>query len=160
MHERAVLVGPAVVILRRRYIGLNGNQVGRGRDGREHLRRAHVRAAEHADFAVGVGQAGGPLDGIVAILAFVAERIEFALRIEASASVLNDDDIAVGGHCRRRTSAARPIVRRALEQHGKLALRLGLVNVGGKFDAVPHGHGDTRVNGHPVGLAEAAQGEN
>ena len=45
------------------------------------------------------------------------------------------------------------------EEHGKLALRLGLVDIGDQVDAVPHGDGDAVVNGHPVGLAASAKRE-
>ena len=85
----------------------------------QHLRRADVRAAEHADLAVRIGKRRRPFDGVVAVLRLVLERIELSLRVEPSTHVLLDDDIA-----RRREIASLLPCRRA-DSYGVRSRRVG-----------------------------------
>ena len=118
------------------------------RDGGEHLSGADVRSADHADFAVRIRERGGPLDGVVTVIAFVLEGIPFAFGSEAAADVLNDDDVAKrrGPHAELGFAGAF-VVRRALEEDRELTVGFGAVDVGAESDAVARFHGDVVFDG-------------
>src|SRR5215475_3019366 len=92
--ERASLIGPAFVIIARSDDRADSGEMRWIRDRGEHLRGADVGAAEHADFSVGVGKRGGPLDRIVSVVGFVDEGVELAFGAVAAARVFGDDDAA------------------------------------------------------------------
>ena len=60
------------------------------RDRRQHLRRAHVRTAEHSHFAVRIGKRRGPFHGVVSVVRLIHERVELSVRSISAADVLND----------------------------------------------------------------------
>ena len=111
-------------------------------DGGEILRRAHVGAAEHADFAVRIGQCRGPLDGVVAVVSFIFEGIPFAFGGVSAADVLSDDDVAAGGGFQAKIHFAGFVIGRAHQQHGKFSFDFGAVNIGAQGDPVAHFGGD------------------
>src|SRR4029077_14374867 len=90
-------------------------------DGGEHLRRADVGPANHADFAVGIRQGGDPLDGVVPVLDFVPEGIPLAFGGVATANVLHTDNVAVSGEliAGRDSPAGALVVGSAHEDNGE-----------------------------------------
>src|SRR5207253_10557227 len=90
----AALVGPILVVIASRHVGCDPRQVGRLGNGGEHLRRPHIRAPHHADFAIGIRERGSPFDGIEAVGLLALEGIPFPSRGVPAAYVLDDDDIA------------------------------------------------------------------
>ena len=137
MHKRAALVGPSIVVLGRGDIRENGHQVRRLRHRREHLSRAHVRAAEHAHLAVGVVKRSSPFDRVVSVLTLVTEGIELAAGIKTATGVLQHDDIAARSQEGAGRSVA-PVVRCALEQDRKLAGSRGAIDICHQCDPVAH----------------------
>src|SRR5258708_2890806 len=155
--ERAALVGPAIVVIRRRHNSKASRQMRRRGDGGQHLRGAHVRSAEHADFAIRIRQRRGPFDGVVAVLAMMLERNPSARGGKTAAHILHDDDVAErSGSCTE--IAAGLVVGRAREQHGKLAIGLGPVNIGTERDTVARFHGDAALDGHFIGTGGNGSG--
>src|SRR5438552_2883708 len=73
--------------------GKNRHQVRRRFDSRLPLNVAEVRAALHSHFAVRPRLPGRPLDGIVAVVLFLAERIPLALGLVPPAHILVDENI-------------------------------------------------------------------
>ena len=86
---------------------------------------------------------GHPLDGVVAVRAFVAERYPVAGRVVAAANVLQHDDVTVVGEIARVGDVDRMlvVVRRPCE-HRRVGTGVGTagrkVDVGAEFDAVAH----------------------
>src|SRR6185295_7061035 len=118
----------------------------RGRESREHLGRADVRSAEHADFAVRVGKRRRPFDRIVAIEALVFEWIEITIRCVAPARVLDDHHISASRRAISEIRRAGLVVRRALEQYWKFSVGFGAIDVGAQRDAVARLHYDAALN--------------
>ena len=150
-----MLIRPALVVFGGGDVGEDRDQVGRVRRGGQHLRRADVGAAPHADPSVGVRERGRPLDGVEAVVGFVPERIELAFGVEPAAHVLPDHHVAGGGERTRLADAALPVVRRALEQRGEAAFRVGPVHVGHEGDAVAGLHLDADLDLEAVRLGGA-----
>ena len=155
LHQRAVLVRPALVVLGGGDVGEDRDQVrGMGRRG-QHLRGAHVRPAPHADLSVGVRQRGRPLHGVVSVLRLVPERIELALGVEAAPHVLPDHHVTGGGQAAGLPDAPFPVVGRSLEQRGVAAVGLGAIDVGHEGDAVARLHLYADLDLQAVGLGGA-----
>ena len=95
--ECSALVSPVLVIVTGSYNRADTRQMGRMADGGQHLRRTYVGTAEHTDLAVGVGQRGGPLDGVVAIFGLMLEGVPLALGSIATAHILRHDHEAALG---------------------------------------------------------------
>src|SRR4029077_19154396 len=116
--DRATLIGPAVVIVAGGHYRANSGEVRRMSDGREHLRRTDVRAAEHADLAVRIRLRGDPLDRVVAVVRFVDERIPIAVGGVAAAYILQKNHISTRSRALREVHGVapnRPAIRRALQ---------------------------------------------
>ena len=77
----------------KRHGGDHGFQMRRIFDGGEPLDRAGIGEAKGADVAVGPGLLRGPLDGVVAVAAFVLIGREIAVGSVAAADVLDDDGV-------------------------------------------------------------------
>jgi hypothetical protein len=108
------------------------------RDGREHLRRADVRAAEHPDLAIRVRQRARPLHRVVPVVGLVLERVPLALGRVAPAHVLDDDHVAARGGAKSELAVAVLVVGRPLQQHRVLPVVFRAVDVGVERDAVTH----------------------
>ena len=106
--EGATLVSPVFVIVAGSHDRANTGQMRRMRNRRQHLGRAHIRSAPHADFAVRIRQRRRPFHGVVTIVRFVLERVPLSVRGVAAADVLNDDDVS-----RRRSLEGRKPLRRS-----------------------------------------------
>ena len=122
-------------------VGKDGDQARRVRHRGAPLHVSQVGASLHADFAVGPGLLGGPFDGVVAVLDVVAERLPLALRLMASASVLEDVGITAPGEVDGAAVGARVAlgaVGRARNKHGVLAFADRTKDVRVEDDAVPH----------------------
>ena len=76
--ERAVLIGPAVVVIRRGVGWHDRGQVRGSGLGGQPLGRANIGRAIHADLARRSGQFRGPLDAVIAIVAIMAKLREGA----------------------------------------------------------------------------------
>lgn len=76
--ERTSLVGPALVVVRRRHAGRDTLERRRHRLGRQPLRRADIRPAEHPHVAIAPRLRSGPLDGVIPVIDLVDERVELA----------------------------------------------------------------------------------
>ena len=116
-------------------------------NGREHLRRAHIRAAEHAHLAVGVRQRCGPLYSVVAIFGLVLEGVPLAFAGVAAAHILHYHHEAALHCLLRKVRRVVLVVGRALQQHGKRPIARGPVNIGIERDAVACLHRDVAL-GH------------
>ena len=125
-------------------------------DGGEHLRGTDIGSAEHADFAVGMGQRGRPLDGVVAVVDFVLEGVPLAFGGVAAAHILDDDEVTT-----RRGGEAEGggvlVVGRALRRTG-YCHRRGVVDVGIQSDTVAGLHGDAVFYGDAGVLARRQRG--
>ena len=132
--------------------------MGRVADGGEHLRGSDVGSAEHADFAVGVGKRGGPLDGVVAVVGLVLEGIPLALGGVAAADVLHDDEVSAGGGGAAEFGGVVLVIGRALEEDGIFAIAGGMVDVGVEGDAVAGLHGDAVFYGDVGAVCARAMG--
>jgi hypothetical protein len=140
--ECAALVGPVFVVVGGGDDGADAGEVGRVADGGEHLGCADVGAGEHADFAVGVRQSGGPFDGVVAVVGLVLEGVPFAFRVVAAADVLRDDDETVGDAFGAEGGEVVLVVGGAHEQDIEGTVAGGAIDVGVEGDAVAGLHGD------------------
>ena len=135
-------------------------------DGREHLRRAHVGPGKHAHLAVGVGQRGDPLHGVVAVVGLVFEGIPLTLGGVAAAHILHNHQVATRGSLAGEVGGAVLVVGCALEQRWVFALAGWAVDVGTQGDAVAGLHGDAlldhdldrRRGGHGSSLAQGGDG--
>ena len=103
--------------------GADAGEVRRVADGCEHLRSSHVGPAEHADFAVGIRQGGGPFDGVVAVVGLVFEGIPLALGGVAAAHILHDDQVAARGSCAAKVGCVVLVIGRALQQDWDICRR-------------------------------------
>jgi hypothetical protein len=150
-RKGAAVVRPALVVLRRRHAGADRDEARRPGRRREQLRRARVGEPVHRDPAVGAWEARRPLHGVVAVLRFVNERVPLALRAEAAAAVLDDDDPALSRPPgRMRVAGAglrrRLVVRLAHEQHGVRVFPGWPVDIGVERHTVPHPAGDVPLD--------------
>lgn len=121
--------------------GKDGFEMGVVEFGEAPLDDAEVGTAEHADFAVGPGLGSDPVECVVAVAAFLVERIESALGVVAAANVLDEEGIAVfdeGAVIREEVLTLA--VGRADEERGVGAGRGRAKDVGGETDAVAHGN--------------------
>ena len=161
--ERAAAVGPLAVVVARRLAHELGDQVGRTGRRQPVLGDARVRAADRADLAVAPRLGGHPLDRVVAVAvrapAVVAEGVEVALRLEASAHVLDHDRVAVVAVDLRRPEAdlgrALLVVRGALEQGREGPAAVGQVDVRVQDRPIPHR--DRNVALEPQGPTSSAR---
>ena len=92
--ERAVGVGPALVVVGRGHVGEDGLQVRRRFDGALYGSPTERARAVEADVAGRPGLGGGPLDRVVAVAGFVAVGAPGAFRAGAAARLLDDDGVA------------------------------------------------------------------
>src|SRR5438105_1532585 len=117
------------------------------------LGKAEVRQSVHAHLTIGVGQPGGPGDGVDAVLGLRFERAEFTLGGQATARVLDNDDVAVArslygikrGACTRQVLA----IRQTGQQYGPAPLRWP-IDVGPQAAAVAHGSRYVEVDDNAV----------
>ena len=115
------------------------------------LDRAGIGETEAADGTGGPRLAGGPLDGVVPVLALVTIGLELAGRAVTSSNVLQHHGIAAGDGgpdqfgCRTGASA----VRGAVHQHRKPSVLRRAPEIGSEDDAVPHGHRNAGVHLDP-----------
>ena len=124
----------------------------------EHLRRADVRAAEHAHPPVCMWQGRRPLDRVVPVVRLVPEGVPLALGGVATADILNDDDVSPGGCFQPESVISVLVVRRALQEHGKAAVRSGPVDVSPQRHAVAHLHGHVGLEDNGVRLGGGPDG--
>ena len=114
--QRAVVIEPAVVEIACGHAGRDADEAFGLFGGGEQLRQALIGEAVHADAAVALGAGAEPGDGLGSVLALVAEGIELAFGVAASANILDDDVVSVAREpdwdARRRRSR-RCRVRRA-----------------------------------------------
>src|SRR5206468_3773852 len=124
--------------------GEDGDETGGSRLGGPPLVLPEIAAALHRDLARGPRLLGRPLDGIHAVLLVVEEGLPAALRLVASADVLEDVDVAalrevdggvVGGW------EALGAVGSPRHEDGVLALSDRTVDVGEERHAVAHADG-------------------
>src|ERR1039457_4181071 len=115
-------------------------------DGRQHLGGTHVGAAEHADFAVGMGKGSRPLDGVVTVVNLVFERIPLAFGGVATAHILNDDDEAAQGATTAEVGGIVFVVGGAGEEDGIGSGGGWLIDVRMEGDAIAGLHGDVALN--------------
>src|SRR5213078_3134145 len=101
---------PAIVVIRSGYYRKHAGQMRRLGDRGEHLRGAHVRCAEHADFAVRVRECRGPFYSVVAVAALIVEWVPVTVGGVAPAHILNDDYIAEPGRSHAELGFAIPFV--------------------------------------------------
>ncbi len=143
LFERAALVCPVLVIIRRRYRRTDRRQVWRLCQRGQHLRRAYVRPAEHSHFSVCVRQRARPLDRVVPVFSFMLERIPFTFRLVPPAHVLHDYDISACccNVCKRGDPRLRFVVGRPRQQYRQLFVRLRPVDIRPQRHAIPHFHG-------------------
>ena len=126
--------------------GADAGQMGRMGDGREQLRGSHIGAAEHADLAVGVGQGGGPLHGVVAVFDLMLEGIPFAFGGIAAAHILRHyHEAAQCAHATKGGGVAL-VVGCAGEQHREASVACGAIDVGEEGDAVAGLHGNVALD--------------
>jgi len=111
-------------------------------DGSEHLRCADVGTGEHADFAVGMRQSGGPFDCVVAVVGLVLEGVPLALGLIAAADILRDDHEAVFDGFWAEGGEVVFVIRGAHEQDVEGAFASGAIDVGEEGDAVAGLHGN------------------
>ena len=125
----------------------HGGQVRRVEAGQGRLGVGGVGEAKGGDLAVAPGLFSQPLDGVVAVPAFVHVLGEAAFGIVTATAVLDDGDVAVvgeeGGFF--EAGSGRLVVGGALEQHRQrlgygFAVGQGPVYVGGQVDSVAGGH--------------------
>src|SRR4030095_4688976 len=81
----------------------------------------------------------------VAVVRLVRERVPLAFRPIAAAHVLDDDDVAARGGFQAEALPAVLVVRRALEEHGKLPLSFRTVYIRTQRDAIAHRHLDAEL---------------
>ena len=139
--QRAALVGPALVVVRRGDARRDAGQGRRVGDGAQPLRRAHVGPAEHPHLARAPRLLGAPGHRVVAVVGLVQERVELALGGIAAPRVLDHHRVAVRHgpqHVQAAAHALELVVGRALQQHGKRFVPFGTVHVGIQGDAVSH----------------------
>ena len=108
--ERAALVAPALVVIGGGDVRDDRLQAGRAGEGRLPLGQADVRAAEHADPAVGPGLLADPLAGVVAVVLLIGEGVEAALGLPPAADVLADEDVALAGGAESEAGGGRLVV--------------------------------------------------
>src|SRR5205807_5642809 len=89
--------GPPVVVVGGCDSGGNGGAMRRARRGRLPLGSTDVGVAIHPHLPERPGLGGGPLDGVVAIVAVVPEGVELALGCITSTRVLDHHRIATLG---------------------------------------------------------------
>ena len=140
--QRASLVGPAVVVIRRCMCRCDRGERRRGFGGRQPLGGADIGEAVHANLAIRSGEISRPFDCVVAVLRLVPERVELAFRGVLTTYVLDDDDIAVGrvilgGRVDVGLSCCL-VVGQPLQQHGVGPVLLRPVDVCHKDRAVAH----------------------
>ena len=161
-RPRASFITPAVVVVGRGHRRHDRNQGRRLQRRRHPLRGPDIGEAVHADLAVGTGQLGRPLDGVVAVLGFVAEGIERALGGVLAAYVLDHDDVAVRGvELRWRIDVGLGrvlVVGQAHEDDGIAAGELGAIDVGVERDPVAHLGGDVQLFLRLAGTVGRARG--
>ena len=129
--------------------------MGRPRGGEKILRGAEIGLPHGADLAVGVGEAGCPLDGVVAVLRLPHERIVLVpVGGEATARVLHDHDVPVLDEDVdvARAPAEILVVGEPREQHGEAARPVRAIDVGAECHAVARRHGHVLVHQHAGSL--------
>src|SRR5580704_2959059 len=120
--------------------------------GGAHLRVSDVAATEHADFPVGVRKRGGPLDGVVAVVGLVDERVELSFGAVTAARVFHDDDVAALSAANADAGFVAAVVGSADEEDGEFAVGLRAIDVGFEDDAVAHGDFDVAIEDDLVGV--------
>ena len=123
----------------------------------QHLRGADIRSTPHSDLAVRIGQGCGPLNRIVAVIRFMFEGVPLAVGGVTATHILNDDDVSSGRRLEAKSHSSALVVRRALQQHGKLPCHDRPVNVGAKNDAIAHRDGHTAFRRDFVGFGGLQQ---
>ena len=143
--ERAALVRPPLVVVRRAVVRGDGHEVRRLLDRRLPLRQSDVGAADHADLAVRPRLRRRPLHRVVAVRRLLPHGVELALRAVAPARVLVEGrvaslcEVAPGARIAVAAGAGRPpVVRRPLQDHGKRPVTRRQVHLGREPDPVPH----------------------
>ena len=109
-------------------------------DGGEHLRRAYIRATEHAHLAIGVRQSGRPLDGVVTVFALMLEGVPLALGGKSPTHILRHNHIAACDGLAGKDGDRVLAIRRPLQEHGKGAFPGRTVDVRAQRHSVARLH--------------------
>ncbi len=142
LFECATLIGPVLVVVRRGDDRADAGEMRWMADCGEHLRRAHVRSAEHADFAIGVRQSCRPLHRVVAVVDLVLEGVPLTLGGIAATDVLHDDHEASGDSMAREVGGIVLVIGRALQKDREGSFAGGTIDVGLERDTVAGLHRD------------------
>src|SRR5216684_328553 len=125
----------------------NTRRVGGGRTS-----RAHTRV--HADTAISFGTSVQPGNGLGAVASLVAEGIELAARVAASAHILNDDIVAVASEPDRMSvdHGGRNVASVGLaHQYGRVGAWTGwVVVIRNQFHSIRHTTADAAFEAHAV----------
>ena len=140
LHGPALGVEPVQIIVPPGDHRKNGLQMGIAERGRLPLHNAAVGSADHPDLAVRPGLPGDPVQRIVAVRGFLAQRIEDAFRFVAPSHVLRHHGVAA---LHERLVVGRDVgaftVGSALQDSRKTAALGGEEDVGGEPHAIAHG---------------------
>jgi hypothetical protein len=107
---------------------------------------ASICAAEHAHLAVGVGQSGGPLHRVVAIVGLVLEGVPLALGGVPTAHILHHHHVAARNRLPGKVRGAILVIGRSLQKHGEVSLAGRPVDVGPERYAVARLHSDIALH--------------
>ena len=141
LHGAALGVEAVAVIVPTGDHGENRFQMGISHGGGLPLDDAAIGAADHADLAVAPGLPGDPIDGVVAVVLLLPERIEHAFGFVTPADVLGHHGVAaVHEGLIERCDIGALAVRGALKDGGKMLAAGREKDIGGKADAVAHGN--------------------
>ena len=147
--ERAPGVSPVVVEVRVADPRHHGLEVLAAQRSCLPLHHRDVRAARGPDVAVAPRLRADPLLGVVPVFGFVAERVPLARRVPAASHVLADGSIPARGkvHAVLHHGLTVVAVRSPNQDRGRRPVYVGQVDVGGKFDPIPHR--DVHAEHHP-----------
>ena len=127
------------IIVRSRHHGKNRFEMRIVQQRHAPLRDPKIGAADHADLSVGPGLRGDPIQGVVAVRAFLIQSIEHAGRAIAPAHILHDHGVAM---IDERLVAGRKVGTFAVgspdQNCGKAAAALRVEDVGIQAHIVAH----------------------
>ncbi len=154
--EGAARVDPVVIEIREADARRHGGEMPVAERRRQPLREREVGRPARADLPGGPRLGPAPLLRVVAVLGLVDERRPHALRVEASAHVLDRHRVAVLGEVDRVLDAGRDVVAvgRADQDDGKRPRSIRQVEVGRELHPVAHRHADAQLGAHTVQRAE------
>jgi hypothetical protein len=150
--EGAARVDPVVVEVREPDARGHRREVPVPERRRQPLREREVGRPARPDLSGGPRLGPAPLLRVEAVPRLVNEGRPRALGVEAAAHVLDHDDVAPLREVDGVLDARRDVVgiRRADQDHGERARRVGQVDVGRELDAVAHRHADAELSADAV----------